>query len=71
VQGWVDAAGGHCERIHQHLILDKPRDLEHVQEADELRVKTQGGIVWMALAIMVSTRLWLGGATSPTGDRAL
>jgi transposase-like protein len=71
VQGWVDAAGGHCERIHQHLILDKPRDLEHVQEADELQVKTQGGIVWMALAIMVSTRLWLGGATSPTRARAL
>ena len=59
VQGWVDAVGGPCERIHRHLILDRPRDLEHVQ-ADELRVKTQGGIVWMASAIMVSTRLWLG-----------
>lgn len=69
VQGWVEAAGEHCQRIHEHLIL-KPSDLEHVQ-ADELRVKTQGGIVWMALAIMVSTRLWLGGATSPSRDKAL
>jgi transposase-like protein len=69
VQRWVDAAGEHCERIHEHLVL-KPRDLEHVQ-ADELRVKTQGGIVWMAMAVMVSTRLWLGGAISPRRDTAL
>ncbi len=69
VQRWVDAAGDHCERIHEHLVL-KPRDLAHVQ-ADELRVKTQGGIVWMAMALMVSTRLWLGGAMSPSRDTAL
>jgi transposase-like protein len=69
VQEWIDAAGHHCEQIHQHLIL-KPRDLEHVQ-ADELRVKTQGSIVWMAMAVMVSTRLWLGGAISPRRDTAL
>jgi transposase-like protein len=69
VQQWVDAAGEHCERIHQHLVL-KPRDLEHVQ-ADELRVKTQGNIMWMAMAVMVSTRLWLGGAISASRDKAL
>jgi len=69
VQQWVDAAGEHCERIHEHLVL-KPRDLEHVQ-ADELRVKTQGSIVWMAMAIMVSTRLWLGGGISTSRDKAL
>ena len=69
IQRWVDAAGEHCERIHEHLVL-KPRDPEHVQ-ADELRVKTQGSIVWMALAVMVSTRLWLAGAISPSRDKAL
>src|SRR5215210_4480286 len=69
VQGWVDAAGHHCEQIHQHLIL-QPRDLAHVQ-ADELRVKAQGSIVWMAMAIMVSTRLWLGGAISPSRHTTL
>lgn len=69
VQQWVDAAGDHCEQIHQHLVL-KPRDLEHVQ-ADELRVKAQGGIVWMAMAVMVSSRLWLGGAISTSRDTAL
>jgi hypothetical protein len=37
-----------------------PRDLGQVQ-MDELRVKQPGHITWMALAVMVSTRLWLGG----------
>ena len=69
VQQWVDAAGEHCEQIHEHLVL-KPRDLAHVQ-ADELRVKAQGSIVWMAMAIMVPTRLWLGGAISPSRDTTL
>jgi transposase-like protein len=70
VQGWVDAAGEHCEQIHQHLILNPRDDLEHVQ-ADELRVKTQRGIGWMAMAIMVSSRLWLGGVVSTRRDKAL
>ena len=38
-------------------------DLQHVQ-ADEIKVKSQFGSLWMALAIMVSTRLWLGGVVS-------
>src|SRR5262249_55158286 len=33
-------------------------------QADALRVKQQGGIVWMALAMMVKTRVWLGGEIS-------
>lgn len=35
--------------------MQQPRDLEHVQ-ADELRVKGQGQVLWMAMAIMVRTR---------------
>jgi hypothetical protein len=38
-------------------------------QADERRVKKQGGIVWMALAMMIKTRLWLGGEVS--AQRAL
>jgi hypothetical protein len=34
-------------------------------------VKTQGGIVWMALAMMVKTRLWLGGEVSEQRDMPL
>ena len=69
VQAWVDAAGAHCQRLHEQLVL-QPRDLQHVQ-ADELRVKTQRGVLWMAMAVMVSTRLWLGGVLSPARDKRL
>jgi hypothetical protein len=33
-------------------------------QAEESRVKKQGGIVWRALAVMVKTRLWRGGEGS-------
>src|SRR5258708_31820812 len=42
-------------------------DLQQVQ-ADEIRVKTERGVCWMAVAIMVSTRLWLGGVVSAQSD---
>jgi hypothetical protein len=48
--------------------VEQPRDLGQVQ-ADELWVKLQGLKVWMALALQVSTRLWLGGVVSPQRDR--
>jgi hypothetical protein len=48
--------------VHEYLG-EQPRDLGQVQ-ADELRVKKPGGIVWMAMALMVTTRLWLGGEVS-------
>lgn len=69
VCAWVDAAGRHCEALHQHLVC-QPRDLGVVQ-ADEIRVRQQGGVVWLAMALLVSTRLWLGGAVSRRRDGAL
>jgi len=69
VSAWLDAAGQQCGAVHQHLVLT-PRDLGQVQ-ADELRVRRQGGVVWMAMAMMVSTRLWFGGVVSPHRDGAL
>jgi hypothetical protein len=42
---------------------EQPRDLGQIQ-ADEIRVKQQGGIVRMALAMLVKTGLWLGGEVS-------
>jgi transposase-like protein len=69
VQEWQARAGQHCEQIHQHLV-QQPRDLGQVQ-ADEIRVKQQGQIVWLALAMQVATRLWLGAVVSPQRDLAL
>jgi len=69
VRGWQDAAGEQCEAVHRQLVC-QPRDLGAVQ-ADEIRVRQQGTVVWMAMAMVVVTRLWLGGAVSPHRDGAL
>lgn len=67
VQDWWRRAGKHCQAVHEHKVEQAKLDLQQVQ-ADEIKVKTFFGTVWMALAIMVSTRLWLGGAVSPHRD---
>lgn len=69
VREWVAASGEHCERVHDDQVVQL-RDLGHVQ-ADEIRLKTQAGVLWVAMALMVRTRLWLGGAISPSRDRRL
>jgi transposase-like protein/IS1 family transposase len=68
VYAWQAAAGQHSKRLHEHLL--RPMDLVQVQ-ADELRVKAQGQVLWMALAIGVTTRLWLGGVVSRRRDKAM
>lgn len=70
VRAWLLKAGRHCQGVHQHFLGQQPLDLEHVQ-ADEIKVKTQAGWLWLAMAMMVSTRLWLGGAVSPKRNLAL
>jgi transposase-like protein/IS1 family transposase len=62
-------AGVQGQAVQEHLV-EQPRDLGQVQ-ADEIRVKTQRGIVWMALAMMVRTRLWLAGEVSAHRDMLL
>jgi transposase-like protein len=67
VRAWQQRAGKHCQNVHEHWVESCQLDLQHVQ-ADEIKVKTQKGAFWMALALMVSTRLWLGGVVSPKRD---
>jgi transposase-like protein/IS1 family transposase len=69
VARWATRAGIHAQTVQEHLV-EQPRDLGQVQ-ADEIRVKTQQGIMWMALAMMVRTRLWLAGAVSLHRDTTL
>src|SRR5438132_6033014 len=70
VASWRDRAGMHCEHLHHALVEQGKLDLMHVQ-ADEIRVKGRKMIVWMGLAMMVSTRLWLGGVVQLSRDRGL
>jgi transposase-like protein len=71
VATWQRRAGAHCEQVHQERVLSAPQDLKYVQ-ADEVRVKLQRRLVlWMAMAICVPTRLWLGGRVSRRRDRSL
>ena len=70
VASWRDRAGKQCQRVHQAVVEQGHLDLVHVQ-ADEIRVKARGMVVWMGLSLMVSTRLWLGGVVSQTRDTKL
>src|SRR6266699_5416911 len=65
-----DRAGKHCQQVHQAIVLQGQLDVQHVQ-ADEIRVKGHRMVVWMGLALMDSTRLWLGGVVSLHRDRSL
>ena len=70
VANWQKKAGEHCKQVHQNLVENQPRDLGQVQ-ADEIRAKLQNQVLWMAMAIQVRTRLWLGGVVSASRDKSL
>jgi hypothetical protein len=56
--------------VPEHVIGNSQLDLQQAQ-ADEIKSKAFGQHFWMAMAMMVPTRLWLGGAISPKRDLAL
>jgi len=70
VREWMERSGQHCQKVHEEIIGKAKLDLGQVQ-ADELKVKTQQGTVWMAMAECVPFRLWLGGVVSKERDFAL
>ncbi len=63
-------AGAQCRRVHEHVVQAGRVELGQVQ-ADELRVRIVGGVLWVATALAVASRLWLGGAVSAQRDRPL
>ena len=69
VRGWVQAAGEQCERIHRQQV-ERERPLGQVQ-ADELRVKAQGQVLWLAMAVAMPARLWLGAVVSAERNKRL
>jgi len=67
VRDWHERAGKHCQSVHEQIVEQSQQDLQQVQ-ADEIKVKTLMGSYWMALAMAVPTRLWLGGVVSRKRD---
>src|SRR5215218_9050911 len=70
VAQWQARAGERCQEVHRHRVEQGQVELGQVQ-ADELWVKLVGKRLWMAMALAVPSRLWLGGVISPHRDRAL
>jgi transposase-like protein len=66
VKRWLESSGRQAQKVHEQLV-EQPQPLGQVQ-ADELRIKLQGAVLWMGMAVMVSTRLWLGGEVSLSRD---
>jgi transposase-like protein len=61
VWAWLRRAGAQCQRLHEGEIEQQQLLLGQIQ-ADELKVKTYLGVVWLGMVMMVQSRLWLGGA---------
>jgi len=70
VRTWAAEAGVHGAQGHRHLVLGACWSLRH-GHADEMRVRVQKGMVWMATALIVSPRRWLGGVVSAHRDKGL
>jgi transposase-like protein len=69
VAAWAARAGRQGQAVQAHLG-EQPRDLGPVQ-AEAIRVKTQGGLVWRALSLLVKTRVWRAGDVSVPRDMRL
>lgn len=70
VADWRDRAGRHARELHEHRVFRGQVELGHVQ-ADELYVKAVARRLWMAMAMAVPSRLWLGGEVSERRDLTL
>ena len=70
VARWQRESGVQCRRVHQHLIEAGRVALLQVQ-ADEIRVKAVGAVYWLASAMELRSRLWLGGMISRHRDKEL
>jgi transposase-like protein len=70
VASWQARAGSHAHAVHHHFLQTRKVDLRHVQ-ADEIYGKIQGGRCWLAMAMAVPSRLWLGGVVSPVRNLQL
>jgi len=71
VRAWLLKAGAHAAMFHDHqLAAVGGVEAAHVQ-ADEICVRVRGGRVWLAQAMEVGSRFWLGGVVARRRDGLL
>jgi IS1 family transposase len=70
VADWQSRSGEHCEKVHCSIVEQGNVKSQHIQ-ADEIRAKGRKIIIWIALAMDVTTRLWMAGVVSTSRDRTL
>ena len=70
IMEWQKRAGNQCQRVHEALVENGNVKSQHIQ-ADEIRAKGRKMIIWIALAMDVTTRLWMAGAVSHHRDHKL
>lgn len=70
VWSWLERAGKQCQRVHERELAESELDLGQIQ-ADELKIKSFVGVIWMGLVMMVGTRLWLGGVVGKSRGKEL
>jgi transposase-like protein len=70
VDDWWESSGQHSQCVHEVTVARNLMDLQQVQ-MDEIRHKVQGAIIWIAMALAIPTRLWLGGVVSLHRDKSL
>jgi transposase-like protein len=70
VADWQFTAGQQARHVHEQVVGQGQVAVGQVQ-ADELYTKTQAGPLWIATAMTVFSRLWLGGAIRWERDAAL
>jgi len=68
VSSWMERTGAYAQVFHHQQI--RALDLQQVQ-VDEVRLKLQSLIVWVAMAIAVGSRLWLGAVCQEKRDKHL
>jgi len=68
VADWLHRAGMYAETFHYQHVQEI--DLQQVQ-VDEIRLKMQRQVVWIAMALSVSSRLWLGAVCRVKRDKHL
>lgn len=68
VADWMHRAGMYAEAFHHQQI--RPLDLQQVQ-VDEIRLKMQRQVLWIAMAMSIGSRLWLGAVCGESRDKKL